>query len=77
MMIFENRGSIEKNKGFFSVNYENFYDVVLYKELGLTQLILANGWNINSILEKYRDQDYRTLQTNINTTGEDPLAKPY
>jgi hypothetical protein len=61
-----------KNKGFFSEDYEDFYEVILYKELGLTQLILANGWNINSILEKYRDQDYRTLQTNINTSGEDP-----
>jgi hypothetical protein len=61
-----------KDYNFFNENYNNFNDVVAYKEIGLSQLILKNNWNINCILSKYRNHDYRILKTNINTTGDDP-----
>ena len=46
--------------------------MIVNKEIMLSQLILKNNWNINSILSHYRDIDYRVLKDNINTSGEDP-----
>jgi hypothetical protein len=45
---------------------------IAMKEIGLSQRILENGWNINSILPKYRGIDYRTLRKGIN-----PPKDPY
>jgi hypothetical protein len=62
-----------KNINFFNEkecnNFINIKDLISLKEIGLSQIILNNGWNINSILEKYRDIDYRTLSYNINPTA--------
>lgn len=63
--------------GFFDdedkLNKENqIWYVIANKEIKLSNNILKNGWNINSILPKYRDIDYRTITHNINPTGEDP-----
>ena len=49
--------------------------MIANKEIMLSQLILKNNWNINSILSKYRDIDYRFLKHNINTSGQDPYYK--
>lgn len=43
--------------------------VIVFKEIGLTQKVLAKGWNINCILPEYRDLDYRTLKEDINPTS--------
>ena len=40
------------------------------KEIGLSQYILKNNWNINCIVPHYRNLDYRTLDTNINKPTE-------
>jgi hypothetical protein len=66
--------------GFF--NEDELYDkdieyVIVHKEIGLSQIALLNGWNINCILPKYKDLDYRTIEADINptsTTG-DPYYK--
>jgi len=51
--------------------------IIAYKEIGLSQIAIKNGWNINSILSKYKDLDYRTLTKNINfSSGSgDPYYK--
>jgi hypothetical protein len=45
-----------------------FY-VIAYKEFGLSQHAIKNGWNINCILDKYRNLDYRTLTYDINPSS--------
>jgi hypothetical protein len=42
-------------------NYTNIVDIICLKEIGLSQLILNNGWNINCILDKYKDLYYSIL----------------
>lgn len=54
-----------------------FADVIGSKELGLSHLILKNGWNINCLLKEYQGLDYRTIKADINPTshGGDPYFK--
>ena len=62
-----------KNKNFFNEEEMNgasdIIYVISYKEFGLSQLALTNHWNINCILPKYRDIDYRTMKTDFNPTS--------
>lgn len=39
------------------------------KEIGLSQIALKNGWNINCILSNYKDLDYRNIDKDINPTS--------
>ena len=48
-----------------------FGDVVEQKEIAMSQYVLQNGWNINCVLPKYRDLDYRTLDADINPSSID------
>ena len=50
-------------------NTNNIAYVIANKEIGLSQLALNNGWNINSILSKFKDKDYRKIKTDFNTTS--------
>jgi len=52
------------------INKLNIYEIVCHKEVGLSQLAINNGWNINSILSKYKGLDYRNIHENINTCCE-------
>ena len=56
--------------------YENIQDVIIRKELGLSQYAINNGWNINCILSKYRGLDYRTVDKNINFSSNE-IGDPY
>ena len=51
--------------------------VIVKKEIGLSQILLKRGYNINSILSKYKNLDYRLLNTDINKTSfhGDPYYK--
>jgi lipopolysaccharide biosynthesis protein len=51
--------------------------VIGYKEIMMSQLVLQNGWNINCILNGYRDKDYRTIQANFNASSEKDYGDPY
>jgi hypothetical protein len=53
----------------------DFNYLIAYKEIGLSQIALNNGWNINCILEKYKDLDYRVLKNDINPTSKN--GDPY
>jgi len=61
---------------FIAAQHMNFLEVVAQLEVGMSYLILENGWNINCLLPGYRGLDYRTLthQPNPATgrTGGDP-----
>ena len=56
-------------------NVTDKFVIINEKEIGMSQKILQNGWNINSILPHYRDKDYRVLNKNINTSCMDPYYK--
>ena len=51
------------NKGIFNIkNYINDKeDVILYKEIYMSHLILKNGWNIGCLLECYKDYNFNDL----------------
>jgi hypothetical protein len=47
----------------------NMLDIIIEKEIGLSQIALNQNWNINCILDKYRDIDYRVLEKDINQSS--------
>jgi len=49
----------------------NFYYLIANYEIGLSQHAIKKGWNINCILEPYKDQDYRTLTNDFLSDGSD------
>lgn len=49
--------------------------IIAHKEFGLSQHALRNGWNINSILSKYRDIDYTKITHDFNKTSR--TGDPY
>lgn len=66
--------------GFFEINFDdltNIADIVAYGEISLSQIALQKGWNINSILPKYRGLDYVNMKENINFSSGygDPYHK--
>jgi len=61
-----------KNNDFFNKNFYNFNDLIINKELGMSQLILKNNWNINCILSNYMNYDYRLVNKNINFSSDNP-----
>ena len=48
------------------INKMNMNYIIAFKEIGLSQHALSNGWNINCILDKYKNLDYRILNKDIN-----------
>jgi hypothetical protein len=44
--------------------------VIEKKEIGMSQYILKNNWNINCIVPYYRNLDYRIISENINKPKE-------
>ena len=68
---------LQKHKKFFADEEElnmclDMFEIIVKKEIGLSQYILENGWNINAILPKYRNKNYLTLDHNINPSCFDP-----
>ena len=68
-----------KNINFFDEDelnsITNINKIIAYKELGLSQYALMNGWNINCILSKYKNIDYRKIKKDINPTSNN--GDPY
>jgi hypothetical protein len=44
---------------------KNFYELIGKYEIGLSQHAIIKGWNINSILEPYTNQDYRNIDEKV------------
>ena len=65
--FFDDEEDLNKNK--------DIWYIVLYKEIKMSQIILKNGYNINSILPKYKDIDYTKISKNFNTSATDPYNK--
>ena len=61
-----------KNINFFNENkinnIDNINTIIAYYEFGLSQHALINNWNINCILDKYKDLDYINIKSDINNT---------
>lgn len=67
-----------KQNDFFNcekINVMNMKEIIHSKEIGLSQLALNNGWNINSILSKYQNIDYISINVDFNETSVD--GDPY
>lgn len=52
-------------------NITNFYDLIIKYEIGLSQHALIKGWNINCILQPYRNQDYVNLKHDFTNNNGD------
>jgi len=57
------------------LNNKDFNYVIAYKELGLSQIALNNNWNINCLLPKYKNIDYRRINYDKNITSRN--GDPY
>jgi hypothetical protein len=69
-----------KKKMFFNqdeLHHDNYGIIIIQKEIGLSQIALNAGWNINCILPKYRGLDYRAIQHNMNISAELENGDPY
>jgi hypothetical protein len=55
----------------FNNDTENmhFSDVIVQKEVAMSQYVLQNNWNINCCLPAYKDIDYRKVEADINPTS--------
>ena len=58
-------------------DYDNFDELIAFKEILMSKVVLENNWNISSIIPEYRELDYRTIKEDINKTSmnNDPLYK--
>jgi hypothetical protein len=52
-------------------NINNFSHLIANYEIGLSQHALIKGWNINCILQPYRNQNYLTLKKNFGDNDSD------
>jgi hypothetical protein len=68
-----------KNINFFNeihINSIKDFSYIIYAyEIGLSQIALLKGWNINCILEKYKDLNYVTIKNDINSYSKN--GDPY
>lgn len=56
-------------------NAPDIYYIIANKEIGLSQIALKNGWNINSILSKFKDINYLNIKSDFNTSSKN--GDPY
>ena len=56
-------------------NINNFNYIIAFKEIGLSQIALLNGWNINCILANYKNLDYLKINNDINNNSRN--GDPY
>jgi hypothetical protein len=60
-----------RDRQFFSRGFtDSKVASVFGHEILLSQLVLANGWNISCLLPEYRGLDYRTLEGDVNPTSQ-------
>lgn len=51
--------------------------VIDQKEVGLSSLVLKDGYNISCILPEYRGKDYRKINYNIDSSTNNTCGDPY
>lgn len=51
--------------------------IIIHKEIGLSQIAINQGWNINCILDGYKNLDYRQITDNINPSSSIYMGDPY
>ena len=54
-----------KQKQFFNKQFDEFHKVVIHKEIGMSQLLLNNGWNINCFQQSHKNYDYRKITNKL------------
>jgi GTPase SAR1 family protein len=63
-----------KDENFFNeseINNMTFTELIRNKEVGLSEIALKKGYNINCILSKYKGLDYLNVTEDINPTSID------
>jgi hypothetical protein len=71
-MFLLNRESLNYllSENFFNYSIDNdFSKTIALREILMSLLILKNGWNINCILNKYKNLEYRKIKDDINPTS--------
>jgi len=61
-----------KHDNFFNeseINNMDFTQLIIKKEIGLSELAIKKGYNINCILSKYKNLDYLNIDKDINPTS--------
>ena len=59
------------------INNSSFHSVITHKEIALSQHALNNGWQINSVVKQFEDQDYSQIKIGFNPTTRDGNGEPY
>jgi Rhamnan synthesis protein F len=66
--------SFLKDKIFIHQEFKDIREVVLNREVLMSQYVLKNNWNISCLLKEYKGLDYRYLTSDINTHSIDGEA---
>jgi len=53
-------------KGLFNKSFDKLLDVIIHQEIGMSTLVLQNGWNISSFVKEYETRPYATLTDTFN-----------
>jgi hypothetical protein len=55
----------------------SFENMIIFKEFGMSRMVLQRGWNINCVAVRYRNADYRYVTSDFNPTSVcgDPLFR--
>lgn len=48
---------------------QSFLDVIIFKEVMMSQLVILHGWNISCLAKKYMGIDYTTIPPDVNPTS--------
>lgn len=57
------------------VQNEDFEQIIIKKEIGLSQYAINNGWNINCLLPIYKNLNYSLIDFDINKSSD--FGDPY
>lgn len=64
-------------KVFYISKKESFGDIIVNHEIGMSQYVLKNGWNISCLAKRYQGVDYRKPHINFNTSSSKYGGDPY
>jgi lipopolysaccharide biosynthesis protein len=73
----ESLAFLHTRRAFRVTSTMTFAEIIGNIEVGISYLILKNGWNINCLLAGYRGLDYRKIDLQPNTASERTSGDPY
>jgi hypothetical protein len=61
--------SFLQSEQIFNQSYDKIIDVIVNQEIGMSEKILANGWNISCLVPEYQGKDYRSKDLSGKIVG--------